>query len=234
MNKSVKSRLILFDIDGTLLDPGTLARELMDAVVTEFVGQSPQLQVTDVAGFTDPVIIRTALAKLGQTDGEIGASVDGILDQYLRRLRKSYPEYERPRLYEDAMPLVAACKSRGWCVGLLSGNIREAAKIKLRKFSIWEEFAFGVFGDDAVSRDDLLWVAREHAWDALAQAFTYDRMVLVGDTPNDARIADENGVRSLIVCRRPEWKKKIEYHNPTWLVNSFDNVGKIIKWFEEE
>ncbi|MDP6456007.1 MAG: haloacid dehalogenase-like hydrolase [Candidatus Marinimicrobia bacterium] len=234
MNESVKSRLILFDIDGTLLDPGTLARELMDEVVTDVVGQSPELQVTDVAGFTDPVIIRTALTKLGRTDGEISAIVDDILHQYLQRLRKKYPEYEKPRLYDDAMPLVTACKSRGWCVGLLSGNIREAAEVKLKRFGIWKEFAFGVFGDDAVSRDDLLWVAREHAWDTLAQAYTYDRMVLVGDTPNDARIADENGVSSLIVCRRPEWKRKIEEHNPTWLVNSFDNVGKIIEWFEEE
>jgi len=232
VNESVKKRLILFDIDGTLLDPGTLARKLIDEVVKEVTGQSPELQVTDVAGFSDPVIIRTALAKLGQTDGDISATVDDILHRYLRRLQEKYPEYEKPRLYDDAMPLVAACKLCGWHVGLLSGNLREAAKVKLRRFGIWEKFAFGVFGDDAVSRDDLLWVAREHAWDALAEAYTYDRMILVGDTPNDARIATENGVRSLIVCRRPEWKREIVQHNPTWLVDSFKNVDKIVDWFK--
>ncbi|MBC8175219.1 MAG: HAD family hydrolase [Candidatus Marinimicrobia bacterium] len=226
-------QLILFDIDGTILHPGKLARKLMDEVVTEKVGRSPDLQFTDVAGFTDPVIMRSALKKLGINESNFTALVDELLTRYLVRLRQTYPNYQEPKLYKDSIELVHRCKAEGWHVGLLSGNIREGAKIKLSRFNVWNEFDFGVFGDEVVSREDLLCLARERAWDELSEAYTYDQMVMVGDTPNDVRIANLNHVRSLIVCRYPEWWSKIEEKDPTWLVDSFKDVDTIMEWLFE-
>ena len=223
-------QLILFDIDGTILYPGTLARELMNEVITDRIGKSPDLQYRDVAGFTDPIIMKDALQKLGVNIHSHNNLVNEFLSQYLTRLRKLYPDYEEPRLYEDAMKLVRACKANGWCVGLLSGNIRAGAKIKLERFNIWNEFSLGVFGDEVTSREDLLWLARERAWNELSKVYTYDQMVLVGDTPNDARVANLNNVRSLIVCRHPELYSQIEEQNPTWLVDSFEDVDTILAW----
>lgn len=220
--------LILFDIDGTILYPGTLARQLMDEEVTRFTGKSPQLQVEDVAGFTDPIIIHNALQKIKFTDGGLTKAVDIILQNYFNRLQEEYPRYPKPYLYEDAMKLVHRCKLEGWQVGLLSGNMRKAAKVKLSRFKIWDEFAFGVFGDEASTREDLLWLAQEQAWDELGKVYTYSKMVMVGDTPNDARVAAMNGVRSLIVCRSPEWREEIEAMKPTWLVDSFEDLDSII------
>jgi len=227
-------RLILFDIDGTILYPGTLARELMNEVVAEVTGRSPDLQIGDVAGFTDPVIIREALRKVQIDSSSLYPSIEKILKIYLNRLKKEYPLYDKPKLYDDAIELVNRCKQESWHLGLLSGNLREGARIKLKRFSIWDKFDFGVFGDDAASRDELLPKASEVAKDTLKESFTYDQMVLVGDTANDARVANLHGVRSLIVLRHPEWRRNIEAQNPTWLVDSFNDTETILSWMKEE
>ncbi len=227
-------RLILFDIDGTLLFPGTLARKLLDRAIEDDVGESPQLSVEDVAGYTDPVIVRNALHRLEITVDHVPNRVDAILENYLIFLRKEFPKYKEPFLYDDAVELVDCCRKKGWGVALLSGNIREGARVKLERFGVWDDFAFGVFGDDAASRSDLLWIVPEVAWDALGEAYTHTRIIIVGDTPNDARIARENGSRSLIVCRRPEWQSNIEAEQPTWLVDSLEETEKILEWMEEE
>ncbi|MFQ6674025.1 MAG: HAD hydrolase-like protein, partial [Fidelibacterota bacterium] len=75
-----------------------------------------------------------------------------------------------------------------------------------------------------------LWMVPELAWEKLGEAYTFERIVLIGDTPNDARIANMNGVRSLIVCRHPEWRSKILQQHPTWLVDSFENIRQILDW----
>lgn len=160
--------------------------------------------------------------------------VERVLDDYLSRLKARYPSYDEPYLYSDAVGLVHRCRDEGWRVGLLSGNLREGAVTKLDRFDLWKEFEFGVFGDDGANREDLLWRVPELAWEALEEAYTFERLVLVGDTPNDARIAEMNRVRSLIVCRRPEWKARIEAENPTWLVDSFEPADDIIEWISPQ
>ena len=79
----------------------------------------------------------------------------------------------------------------------------------------------------------MLWMAPELAWEALGEAYTHDRIILVGDTPNDAKVAFENNVRSLIVCRRPHWRNKIISENPTWIVETLENSKEIVKWIKE-
>ncbi len=206
----------------------------MNESIIEFTGKSPDLQMEDVAGFTDPSIMRSALRKVRFDSGETDAAVDRVLDIYLARLIEEYPHYEEPYLYNDAVALLRRCKGEGWHVGTLTGNLREGARIKLERFNLWDEFDVGVFGDDGSSREDLLRVAPETAREKLGEAYTHDRTILVGDTPNDARVATLHGVRSLIVCRRPEWKTRIEAQDPTMLVESFDDVEPIMRWLKGE
>ena len=226
-------RLVMFDIDGTLLFPGTLARKLLDRAIEDNIGESPRLALEDVAGYTDPVIVGNALRRMGIKVDRIQNRVDAILENYLIELRKDFPKYTEPHLYDDGVSLADTCRKKGWGVALLSGNLREGARIKLERFGIWDDFAFGVFGDDAASRSDLLWLVPEMAWDALGESYTHAHIIMVGDTPNDARIAVENGSRSLIVCRRPEWRSKIEAEQPTWLVDSLEETDKILEWMED-
>ncbi|MEE2876557.1 MAG: HAD hydrolase-like protein [Candidatus Neomarinimicrobiota bacterium] len=228
-------QLILFDIDGTLIHPGAIARELLDSMVEETTGVSPMLKVEDVAGFTDPIILETALRRTNFSDGALSSMVDTLLEQYPARLEEAYLYHTEAFVYNDAVELARTInEEEGWQVGLLSGNIRRAAEIKLKRFGLWEMFQFGLFGDDARNREDLVWMAAEESLEVLGESYTHDRMVLVGDTVQDVKAAKANGVRSLIVCRRSKTKNRIQSVGPTWLVDSLEETERIMTWLKAE
>ncbi|HIB70684.1 MAG TPA: hypothetical protein EYO34_03970, partial [Candidatus Marinimicrobia bacterium] len=87
-------QLILFDIDGTLIHPGTVARKLLDKMVEEVANASPELQVDDVAGYTDPIILETALERLKYTDGSLSDTIETILSNYPARLKEVFDDHE--------------------------------------------------------------------------------------------------------------------------------------------
>jgi phosphoglycolate phosphatase-like HAD superfamily hydrolase len=149
-------------------------------------------------------------------------------------LEKIYNDHEDAHVYDDAVKLSEACKDEGWQVGLLSGNVRKAAEIKLKRFGLWDSFELGIFGDEAPNREGLVLMAEKAALKALDESYPHEKMVLVGDTAQDAVAARANGVRSLIVCRRPEGRIAIENANPTWLVDSLDATERIILWLKAE
>ena len=232
-----RSKLILFDVDGTLLSPGPVPRQAMAEAIGGFVGAEISLGFHDVAGMTDPIIVRNALLRHGVADqGTRTDAVDGIIADYLLLLEKRLPSSNEVQVFPGAAELVEACKAEGWVTALLTGNVEAGARRKLARSGLWEEFAFGIFGDDGQTRDDLPWLARERAWEAVHEAYQPSDTILVGDTPDDARIARLSGQRSLIVCRRaePEWRTAIEKEGPTWLVDNFDDVAGLIHLMKAE
>tara|TARA_B100000029_G_scaffold375236_1_gene369582 strand:+ start:24612 stop:25313 length:702 start_codon:yes stop_codon:yes gene_type:complete len=227
-------QLILFDIDGTLINPGPSGRKLLNLMVKDISNCSPKLKYEDVAGFTDPIIVEQALRRTGVKENVLSSKINEILEDYPKRLKKIYNNDEGVFVYNDAIKFAKACKVQGWEIGLLSGNVRKAAKIKLDRFNLWQMFPFGLFGDDARSREDLVWLAEEASWISIGESFTHDRMVLVGDTVHDVSAAKLNNVRSLIVCRYPERFTDIQKVGPTWLVNSLKNTERIVQWLKVE
>ena len=228
-------KLILFDIDGTLLTPGPIPRTALAEALSGFLGEPVKLDFHDVAGFTDPTIIRNALQRNGYRRLIDAQVIETILADYLDLVTKRLPASDGVRVFPGAKELVIACRNEGWATALLTGNVRPGADLKLANTGLRDLFAFGVFGADGNSREDLPWVARERAWEVLSIAFQPADIILVGDTPNDARIAKLNDIHSLIVCRRgePEWREGIEAESPTWMVDDFENVQMIIELFKD-
>jgi len=218
----VKRLLYLFDIDGTLLSPGPAARESLNRAFETVVGIRPDLQLRDVAGYTDPVIVRNVLRRHG-TNGEIGTLVNRIIDQYLTYFEAVYSSSDTAFVYRDALELLDRVEAAGHAFALLTGNVRRGAEIKLNRFSLFDRFPFGVFGDDAETRSDLPWIARERAWDVLGESFRFEDLVIVGDTPNDARVASEYGAASIIVCRYEEWRDDIIRAGATQVVTTLSD-----------
>lgn len=216
--------LFLFDIDGTLIAPGTLPRKLLDSVIMEKAGASPELTYEDVAGFTDPLIVRNAIRKLNAADGDISGLVKQILKEYENKFAAQYSEESEASIYEDAAGLLSCVQSEGHAVGILTGNMRSVAKVKLERFGLWEEFPFGVFGDDADLRADMPWIARERSWDAYEESFQFRHMVIVGDTAEDAKAASKSGAKSIIVYRHPDHVQNIQKAEPTCVVDSLEKV----------
>ncbi len=216
-------KLFLFDIDGTLLSPGLLPRQILNRAFIELAGASPDLQFSDVAGQTDYLIINNALRRLGIHDGEITDMAEQVLSFYLREMAARFPVSDLPVLHQDAVDFLAAVQAAGQHTALLTGNVEAGARIKLERFNLYERFAFGAFGDDSVERSGLPVVAQRRAREILGIDFTMEDLIIVGDTPNDAYVAKSAGARAVIVCRRPEWEDEIRSAGADIIVDLFSD-----------
>ena len=218
----MKNKLFLFDIDGTLLSPGPAARKAINQAIENFTGIPPNLQIKDVAGLTDKLIVKNALEKNG-TDGDITEVINSIINDYLKLFKYTYLESTGAFVYEDALELVQKVKEKRIPLGLLTGNVKRGAEIKLNRFDLMKHFSFGAYGEEGATRSYLPIVARNRAKEVLGQSFEFEDIVLVGDTPEDAIAAKVNGCKSIIVCRRQEWYNDILSAGADLIVNSLDD-----------
>ena len=218
----MKNRLFLFDIDGTLLSPGPSARKAINQAIENFAGIPPNLQIKDVAGMTDRLIVKNALGKCGK-NSDTTEVINNIINDYLTLFENSYYESKDAFIYEDALELVQKVKDKGLPLALLTGNVKRGAKIKLGRFDLMKHFLFGAYGDDGETRSDLPIVARNRAQEVLDKTYEFNEIVLVGDTPEDAIAAKVNGCKSIIVCRRHEWYDDITRAGADLIVDSLND-----------
>ncbi len=224
------NKLILFDIDGTLLAPGPIGRLTLDKCIEQFSGRPAQLEFENVAGSTDPIIVREALIRLHGSRDIDDALILAILDRYVILIQEILPGNGHIKILPGSKDLVQACADQGWIVAILTGNMKLTAMIKLAECDLANAFTFGVYGEDGNSREDLPWIARERAFESTGAAFNFSDMVLIGDTPTDARIAKMHNIPSLIVCRRNDenWRQAIVAEQPSWLVDDLCQTGELI------
>ncbi len=223
----MKEKLFLFDIDGTLLSPGPSARRAINQAIENFTGVSPNLQIKDVAGMTDRLIVKNALEK-NETNGDITEAINNIINDYLTLFENTYLESTGAFVFEDALKLIHKVKEKSIPLGLLTGNVRRGAKIKLGRFDLMKHFSFGAFGDEGKTRNDLPIVALNRAQEVLGKTSEFDEIVLVGDTPEDAIAAKVNGCKSIVVCRRHEWYDDIVKAGADLVVDSLDDPAIVI------
>ena len=194
------TRLLLFDVDATLVVTGGAGIRAMAAVFAEMFGIDDGFAGVPVAGRTDPAILADALARAGL---EIDAGVEArFRAAYCRRLREEIaPPAPAKRVMPGVIELVAALAPRpDVFLALLTGNFEEAARIKLEHFDLWRHFRCGAFGDDARERPALVPIARARAAALGSGEIGDDRVFVIGDTPLDVACALESGVRAIGVA----------------------------------
>ena len=218
----MKNKLFLFDIDGTLISPGSSARKAINQAIENFTGIPPNLQIKDVAGLTDRLIVKNALGKNGKV-GDITEITNSIINDYLTLFENTYQESKEAFVYKDALELMQKVKEKLIPLGLLTGNVKRGAEIKLKRFNLMKHFSFGAFGEEGETRSDLPIVARDRAQKALGKTYEFNEIVLVGDTPEDAIAAKVSGCQSIIVCRRKEWYEDIVNAGADLVVDSLDD-----------
>src|SRR5688500_165014 len=194
-------KLILFDIDGTLVLTGGAGIRAMNRAGEEILGVLNLLDGIPCAGRTDWIILHDALTKTGH---ELDEDLFGrIRDAHIRYLAE---EIEHPGDgVKDVMPgvreLLPALRSRDdVTLGLLTGNFEEAARIKLDHFDLWEYFRCGAFGDDAADRNALVPFAVDRARACGLGDFAYGDVIVIGDTPSDVACARAVGAVPVAVA----------------------------------
>ena len=109
-------------------------------------------------------------------------------------------------------------------LGLLTGNIRLGAEIKLRRFNIWDPFELGAYGDDDEDRDRIAGVAHERGSQHLGQSLIGDEILVVGDTPRDIQCGRAIQARVLAVGTGGSTMGELSQHKPDWLVPTLETV----------
>jgi phosphoglycolate phosphatase-like HAD superfamily hydrolase len=195
-------RLILFDIDGTLLrDERAGKRAVRDALVEVF-GTTGPITEYSFAGRTDPEIVRDLLRAGGIEDREIDARLPELWRRYVENLEREIRAVE-VRPLPGVAPLLERIEGAGGPLvpGLLTGNVREGARIKLEAAGLgFGRFRVGAFGSDHAHRPELPAIAARRAREAVGLEFAGKEIVVIGDTPLDVACGAHLGVRTIAVA----------------------------------
>lgn len=191
------TKLLLFDIDGTLVLTGGAGARAMLRAFTDHFGFSGGLGAISMAGRTDAWIVAQMAAAHGVTVGD--EEVRAFQDTYFRYLAD---EIVQPGPGKGVLPgvralLDALAEREDVYLALLTGNYQRGAEIKLEYFNLWRYFSSGAFGDDAHDRNGLLWTALDKVGAAGGPHARPSEVVIIGDTPLDIAVAVAGGARSL-------------------------------------
>jgi len=188
-------KVVLFDIDGTLVLTGRAGVRAMNRACQEVIGHSNALDGVAVAGRTDWIILHDALRAIGhEMDEDLFAR---LRDTYVTLLREEI--LLRGEGVKAVMPGVAelleALQARpDVFLALLTGNFEQGARIKLEHFDLWRYFRCGAFGDDAADRNALVPFALDRARACGLGPTAPEDVFVVGDTPHDVACALAVGV----------------------------------------
>lgn len=186
---------IFFDIDGTLIRTGGAGKAAMEAALRSAFGVEEILDTVPYGGRTDPDIGRDLL-RVHDLD-PTPTNYERLRDAYLRHLAPSLNAYPG-RVLPGIEELLARLRAANRRVGLLTGNIRAGARVKLDHFGLWDRFSFGGFGDGCHDRDDVARTALAAARAAHGEAL--DDLWVIGDTPMDVKCARAIGAKCLAVA----------------------------------
>jgi phosphoglycolate phosphatase-like HAD superfamily hydrolase len=198
----VPRKLVLFDIDGTLLHTrGAGRRAIHAALLAELGAVAPDGVRFD--GKTDPQIVRELLSGAAHPDAEDERRIAAVCRRYVTLLETELNAPQaRTTVYPGALPLLDLLERRGDAVlGLLTGNVAEGARLKLRAAGIApERFRVGAFGSDHADRSCLPAIAAERAAPLFVQVPRGEDVVIVGDTPADMTCGRAIGARAIGVA----------------------------------
>ena len=196
-------RLILFDIDGTLLSTNGAAMRAFARAMVEVYGTTGPISTHSFGGKTDPQIARELLRRAGFDDADIDRGLADLWEKYLDELRVELGRTEqRTRVLPGITALIDALSGRldEVVLGLLTGNIEGGAALKLSSAGLDRAFRLGAFGSDHEHRDHLPDIAVARAYTATGVHFRGKDIVVIGDTPNDVTCGRALGVHAVAVA----------------------------------
>ena len=217
------SILLLWDIDGTLIDSGGAGERALRLALERGFGRTDDLKGLEYFGRTDVWIARAILTRHG-----FSTEIDNInlfLAKYLEAVAEQMAN-PHARLLPGISAIVTqvARQSGGLAQGLLTGNLRRGAEIKLGHFDLWRHFPFGAFADDAEHRDELGPHALRRAFDHHRVSYAPDRVYVVGDTPHDIACARAIGARVVAVATGKYTMETLAKLQPDALFPDFADV----------
>jgi phosphoglycolate phosphatase-like HAD superfamily hydrolase len=218
-------KTLLFDIDGTLIRTGGAGLHAMQIVMSDMFGIA-QLAKVEVRGRTDRSILRDLFTAHQIEDS--ASSWSEFCQAYLKQLPNSLAEKPGRLLpgVESALQSFAAAEDVA--VGLLTGNMRSAAIIKLTHFDVAHNFAFGGFGDHNYCRNDVARDAQRAARDHLDGSFDERQVFVIGDTPLDVECGRAIGAHTIGVLTGGFDRAQMSAAAPDLLLDDLSDIPQAI------
>ncbi|HUE77965.1 MAG TPA: HAD family hydrolase [Longimicrobiales bacterium] len=227
-------KLVLLDIDGTLLTTSGAASRAFRRAMLETYRETGPIDSYAFHGRTDPQIARELLRLAGLDDATIDAGLDGLWSAYLRELEF---ELAKPETRVDVLPgvptfLDALHASGEHLVALLTGNIEEGARLKLAAADLWHRFDFGAYGSDHERRDRLPAVAVRRARERTGIHFRGLDVVIVGDTPFDVSCGRSLGVWAVAVATGKHSAEELEEAGADVVLEDLGDTARAVRAIE--
>jgi phosphoglycolate phosphatase len=230
MTDAPNMKLVLFDIDGTILwSDGAGRRAMTEALTTVFGGAGPTDYRYD--GKTDPQIVRDLMRASGHTDETIDQRIDPLMQRYLGGLERELAGGTRAHVFDGVRELLDLLEARNDIIlGLLTGNLREGAAIKLRAAGLdVDRFKVCAFGSDHHARAELPALAQRRAREDLGLEIPGDHIFVIGDTPADITCGQAIGARAIAVATGRYTPEELARHHPFALFSSLADTEAVMR-----
>jgi len=196
----VTRRLLLFDVDGTLLSCGSQVRGWIEQALTAAFGRDVPVDGYAFAGKTDDRIFRELAVRAGLAEDAVERGLPEARRRYLEALEGGL-RAEEMILLPGVLPLLEALAVRSEiALGLLTGNWEPGARSRLARFDLNRFFEFGAFSEGQTHRPALVPIALERAHSAVGHVFSARDTWIIGDSILDVECAREHGIRCLAVA----------------------------------
>lgn len=224
-------RLVLFDIDGTLLNSDGLGRASMRLALGSIFG-SPGNPAYRYDGKTDKQIVRDVMRLEGHSDEHIDSRMEELIEIYLDGLRDGARSGKfNVHPLEGVVELLDALEPREDVVlGLLTGNVEPGARIKLTAAGINpDRFRVNAFGSDHEHRPELPAIAQRRASEQLGLDIAGGRVVVIGDTPADIECGRSLGAKAIGVASGHYTVEQLVAHNAYAVFPSLQDTRKVLE-----
>jgi phosphoglycolate phosphatase-like HAD superfamily hydrolase len=222
--------VVLFDIDGTLLDTHGFGREAFIRGLERVTGARDELGYLSFAGNTDRNVLEQVMAARGLRLGEAEIrQVFATVAQELQALLRATPA----KAMTGADRLLAGLEKAGYELGLVTGNIRACAFLKLGSVGFDRYFRFGGFGDEFADRAQIARTALAAAR-AAGVAAELEATCLVGDTPFDVAAGLAVGIRVVGVATGKFSRAALTQAGAALALDEFADGGGLLEWLEAE
>ena len=218
-------RLVLFDIDGTILTARGAGRRALAAALNEVYGTAGDIERYDLRGRTDPRIVFDLMEGAGLAREAVHERLDACFEAYARGLAAEVGDGSGVVTHPGIADLVRRLSGTPEAlVGLLTGNIEAGARIKLAPTGLQPYFRLGAYGSDHHDRRQLPSLAARRAHALTGHAFQPEQVLVIGDTPHDIDCARHFGAMAVAVATGLYPREELEASSPDLLFSDFSDV----------
>ena len=226
---SKRTELILFDIDGTLLQQRGVVQHGIAQALQEVFGKTGPIESYTMSGKTDPQIMRELMSLAGISDDEIEAKILSAQQAYARALSAAIHKFNVQASVGVIELLEVLQEEENLTLGLLTGNLIGVVKPKLDAARIPEEiFLLGAYGSDNPDRNELPKIAIERAEKLLNKEISPASVLIIGDTPRDIACARSGGTKVISVATGQYSIEKLEKYHPDYVFEDLSDIQKVL------